>query len=838
MNAAATQDQSPAGFWYEQGGPDFGYSSVHESNMRLALPRLRNRSDLFPVAVSDDAEWNLWLAANHVPQPGLATRTFLTNAGINTRTSHALQTARSRPWSEFVETSRVFAFSDAEFAASLSARRAQVSAQFGNWSALSVPSAYSYIPSFVHDARAQLDTWHPTAAGRDTADATLPCLSTSPLNLQFHDPRPTTYTMAKRPRYYAAVTTGSIRLSRQAYGLGLLWNPAFGIGLQSVAGTLSGNPWVYGTKRSGMTSTYETSNIPAAITVVGSAVSSTNGILPPGNLEFNYTLAGYGSKTITLGSETVDVSVTHSGDFSELLPLAHADDAVASASPARLILQRPNGSWLLVETTTPGASIAAGSVSSLSTGIVRRPVTITANGSLAYRITMGDSQPPPPSPSLSVADAAGDQPVSGNTVMVFPVTLSSAADSPVTVAYQTTDGSAQAGIHFTTRSGSLEFSPGETLKTIDVPLLPGTLLQGSDLSFGLALGTPSGVLAGRTSATGTIHGSTPPPPPPPGSVIVEYVPGNSWEGAYQGTFRITNSSSATITGWELDFDFSGTGITFFNGTLTQNGTRQTLKPVSWQANIGPGQKFDNLGFQASPNLPAAIPSNFLLRVTSATGGTPLQVISGALPETERGSAIAFQLAAGGGIGPYRWSFSPSATPPVGLVLSESGQLTGAVETPGIHPLAVRVTDARGISSDTNLLLNVSSPDAFNSWIGTIDWQGLDSSPHADPDADGFANFMEYALGGNPIAPDSGIRPTVEMLNGTLSLRFQRIADPTLLYEVQAAAEPVPDPASWDVIWSSTGSGNSAGPVTVSDVPPEPAPVRRFLRLRISRIGGF
>jgi hypothetical protein len=277
MNAAASQDQSPAGFWYEQGGPDFGYSSVHESNMRIALPRLRNRSDLMPVAVADDAEWNLWLAANLVPQPGLATRTFLTNAGINSRTSHALQTTRSRPWSEFVATSRIFALTDSEFAASVAARRAQVASQFGNWGALSVPNAYSYIPSFVHDARAPLDTWHPTAAERDAAHATLPCLNPAPLNLQFHDPRPTTYTMAKRPAYYAAVTTGSIRLSRQAYGLGLLWNQKFGVGLQSVAATPSGNAWVYGTRRSGMTSTYETANIPATITAGAAAISPAAG---------------------------------------------------------------------------------------------------------------------------------------------------------------------------------------------------------------------------------------------------------------------------------------------------------------------------------------------------------------------------------------------------------------------------------------------------------------------------------------------------------------------------------------------------------------------------------
>jgi hypothetical protein len=320
-------------------------------------------------------------------------------------------------------------------------------------------------------------------------------------------------------------------------------------------------------------------------------------------------------------------------------------------------------------------------------------------------------------------------------------------------------------------------------------------------------------------------------------VLVEYVPGNGWDGAYQGTFRITNHSSATITGWELDFDFTGTSITFFNGTLSKTGFRHTLKPVSWQATVSPGQAFDNLGFQASPNLPAAIPSNFHLRVTSATGVAPLQITSPGLPETVPGETFAAVLTVGGGIGPYRWSFSPAANPPAGLTLGDAGQLAGAVNVPGIHPLTVRVTDARGVSTEANLLLKVLSPDLYVLWNQPIQWQGRDPSPQADPDADGFVNFMEYALGGDPLTPDSGIQPTVEMHNGTLALRFQRVADPALLYQVLAATDPASDPASWDVIWSSTGAANAAGTVTVSDLPPIPSPVRRFLRLRVSRAVG-
>lgn len=270
-------------------------------------------------------------------------------------------------------------------------------------------------------------------------------------------------------------------------------------------------------------------------------------------------------------------------------------------------------------------------------------------------------------------------------------------------------------------------------------------MQGSNLSFGLALGPPSGALAGRTNATGTIRGTTLPPPPPPGSVLVEYVPGNGWEGAYQGTFRITNLSSATLTGWELDFDFTGTSITFFNGTLSKNGTRHTLTPTSWQATIGPGVSFDNLGFQGSPNLPSSIPSNSIL--------------------------------------------------------------------------------------------TVSTPDVYAAWNAAINWLGKDSASGGDPDADGFMNFMEYALAGDPLVAESAIQPAVGKTNGILTLRFQRVADPLLLYQVIADSDPGSNPASWETIWSSTGAANTAGSVIVSDNPPNPSPTRRFLRLRVSRSGG-
>ncbi|NCW28650.1 MAG: hypothetical protein EBV83_10255, partial [Verrucomicrobia bacterium] len=64
---SASQDQSPAGFWYEQEGPDFGYSGVHDNNLRVAWPRLRGRSltnasgaNIVDLILQDDVRWHEW----------------------------------------------------------------------------------------------------------------------------------------------------------------------------------------------------------------------------------------------------------------------------------------------------------------------------------------------------------------------------------------------------------------------------------------------------------------------------------------------------------------------------------------------------------------------------------------------------------------------------------------------------------------------------------------------------------------------------------------------------------------------------------------------------------
>lgn len=529
VNDSAAQDQSPAGFFYEQDGPDFGYSGVHDNNLRVAWPRMKIRADLAPVIIADDVKWNDWLAANFVLQPGLATNTFLTSAGLNTRTSHSVQTPRSRPIAEFATNSRAFSLTDAEYTASIAAKRASEQARFGNYNPLSVPSAYSYIPGFVFDAAppggVTLNNWHPTAAQRDAALADLPSRATNAVNRLFHNPTPSSgafsLAAANRTNYYATFALGNRRIPRQVYGLNLLWNKSFGLALQPVANTISNNPFQWGTSRGTNTPvTYETANLPGTIRAGSNTVAPAAGVttMPNGDVSLSYALSSggtnFGQKNVTLGAANVSVTLTHTNVFTEVLPLAYASDAVLSNSATRVVLTRPNGSSLLLQLNSVGGSINTGSTASLTGGMVRRVVTITATNSLSYTLTVSDTAAPPESltPAMSAADAAVAQPASGTTNAVVPVSLSIAPSSAVTVNYTTQNGSAAAGTDFIATSGTLTFNPGETSKSVPVPVLAGALPQGTSRTFSLRLSSTSGATLARDTANITINGSTTAPP--------------------------------------------------------------------------------------------------------------------------------------------------------------------------------------------------------------------------------------------------------------------------------------------------------------------------------------
>jgi autotransporter-associated beta strand protein len=135
------------------------------------------------------------------------------------------------------------------------------------------------------------------------------------------------------------------------------------------------------------------------------------------------------------------------------------------------------------------------------------------------------------------------------------------------------------------------------------------------------------------------------------------------------------------------------------------------------------------------------------------------------------------------------------------------------------------------STSLSLQYTAEVPDAFAAWQSAIAWDGRPSGPLDDPDGDGVPNLAEYAFGGDPLEPGDNGHPVVTIDGDRLKLTFHRIADPALIYEV-LATDDLSSPGT--VIWSSTGAGNVAGPVTVTDTVTTQERSKRFVRVRISR----
>ena len=164
-------------------------------------------------------------------------------------------------------------------------------------------------------------------------------------------------------------------------------------------------------------------------------------------------------------------------------------------------------------TFLPGTTTQQVSVRLVSDGISELDENFVVNLSNPTNATVGDSQgharivnddTGPSGPLLSVDDVTfaveGD---SGMTTMDFTVTLSSAPTAPVTVSYETQDGTAIDGVDYVGTQGSLTFSATVLSQTVSVQVLGDMLNEGTETFF-LNLLNPIGVVLSDSQGQATI----------------------------------------------------------------------------------------------------------------------------------------------------------------------------------------------------------------------------------------------------------------------------------------------------------------------------------------------
>jgi hypothetical protein len=198
-------------------------------------------------------------------------------------------------------------------------------------------------------------------------------------------------------------------------------------------------------------------------------------------------------------------------------------------------------------------------------------------------------------PALSIDDVSRPEGSgSGNTAFDFTVSLSVASAIPVTVDYAILGDTATEGTDYTTDTGTLDFSPGETSKTISVAVKADKSNE-NDETFTVQLNNAVGAALAKSSGTGTIRNDDAVPMISIGNTqIIEGQSGSS-NAVVTATLsapvgQTVTVSYATVNGTAT----AGSDYTARTGVLTFNPgetSRQISIPIAGDGNYETDETF-------------------------------------------------------------------------------------------------------------------------------------------------------------------------------------------------------------------------------------------------------
>ncbi len=177
------------------------------------------------------------------------------------------------------------------------------------------------------------------------------------------------------------------------------------------------------------------------------------------------------------------------------------------------------------------------------------------------------------------------------------------------------------------------------------------------------------------------------------STAVSFVITSTWATGYNGEITVTNNGDTAVSGWTLEFDFTGTITNIWNGSITSHvGTHYVIQNATYNAAIAVGASVA-VGFSADPANQAQPPTNYIFNGVAVGGSTSNPTITtSTLPGGVVASAYSQTLAATGGTGPYAWTISGGALPN-GITLNNAGVLSGTPSGTGTANFTVQVSDS-------------------------------------------------------------------------------------------------------------------------------------------------
>jgi len=276
-----------------------------------------------------------------------------------------------------------------------------------------------------------------------------------------------------------------------------------------------------------------------------------------------------------------------------------------------------------------------------------------------------------PLPSLSINDVTVVEGNAGTTNAVFTVTLSAASGQTVTVNYATADGTATQPADYTNTSGTLTFTPGQTTRTITVPVIGETIPEANETFF-VNLSSATNATISDNQGVGTITNDD-----VPVTVSPATVPNGTVAAAYSQTLSASGgiapySFSVSAGALPAGLTLSSGGV--LSGTPTAGGTF-TFTATATDSSPFPGP------FSGSQAYTLTIaPPTIVLPATSLAGGTLGAPYSATI------------TAASGGTAPYGYAVTAGALPG-GLTLNAStGAITGTPSALGTFNFSITATD--------------------------------------------------------------------------------------------------------------------------------------------------
>ena len=310
-----------------------------------------------------------------------------------------------------------------------------------------------------------------------------------------------------------------------------------------------------------------------ALTFANSTLSINNATVTEGdsgstNAVFTVTLSQPSNATVTVDYFTSNGTATEPSDYTAV----NGTLTFAPGQTTRTISVPVNGDTIPEANETFFVNLMNATNAS---GCGAGPGTGTINDN--------DVTPPPPATSISINNVTVTEGDSGTTSAVFTVTLSAANAVPVAVDYLTSNGTAIAPADYQFVNGTLTFSPGQTTRTITVPIVGDTVAEPSETFF-VGLMNPTNATISTPQGTGTITDNDPPPPPPPSMTINNATVTEGDSGTTSAVFNVTLSAASTQIVAVDYLTLNGTATDpgdyqFVNGTLTFS-PGQTLRTIT------------------------------------------------------------------------------------------------------------------------------------------------------------------------------------------------------------------------------------------------------------------